>query len=269
MQFKTRSQPIEAGRLNIGIAGIGGSMGREILAAVGEREDVRVRGGILHSGSPIGNIGLRPDQFLTADPKALLAQVDVLIDFSTPSATSDLAAACAESGRPMVCGVTGLSEPALRSLRMAAASVPIFYARNMSVGVAALLQVIPALVSALPDADIEILEMHHNRKADAPSGTAEALFEAITSTAERADAKAVHGRKGRSPRQRSEIGIHSVRGGGNSGEHTVILADTGEEIRISHRALSKRTFAIGAIRAAEWIVHQPPGLYGMGDLLKH
>jgi 4-hydroxy-tetrahydrodipicolinate reductase len=136
----------------------------------------------------------------------------------------------------------------------------------MSLGIATIAAVLPILVRALEGYDVEIVETHHRHKADAPSGTALVLAEAIASALD-ADlgSRAVYGREGVAPRQAGEIGIHAVRAGGNAGEHTVLLANEGEEIRITHRALSRRTFALGALRAAEFVVARPPGLYTMAD----
>jgi len=137
-------------------------------------------------------------------------------------------------------------------------------------GISALLAALPALVRSLQGYDIEIVEQHHRHKTDAPSGTALALAEAIAG-ALGADlsARASYGRHGHAPRRPGEIGIHAVRAGGNAGEHVVIIADEGEEIRVSHRAYSRRTFALGALRAAAWLRQQPPGWYGMADLIAH
>jgi 4-hydroxy-tetrahydrodipicolinate reductase len=138
----------------------------------------------------------------------------------------------------------------------------------MSLGLNAVLSILPGLVRALSDYDIEITELHHRHKKDAPSGTALALAESI-STALNVDLgrQAVYGRQGIAPRRAGEIGIHALRGGGNTGEHTVLVADEGEEIRVSHRALSRRTFAIGALRAASFIANEPPGFYSMQNLI--
>jgi 4-hydroxy-tetrahydrodipicolinate reductase len=194
--------------------------------------------------------------------------VDVLIDVSAPAATPWIAGAARQRGTPLVCGVTGLGEMGHAALQSAARHVPVMYARNLSCGIAAVLDVLPRLLAALPGADVEIVEVHHRGKKDAPSGTAEAIAEVVRQARGDEEGQAVvHGRAGSTARRPGEIGIHSVRGGGNSGEHTVLLALDGEEIRIEHRALSRRTFAEGALRAAAWIVDRPPGMYGMADLL--
>lgn len=257
---------LETDVLRIGIAGASGRMGREIAAAAQDWSGIEVRGGLVRPGSR----ALERDSAapLFTDASALAEAVDVVIDVSSPTATPWIAGAARQVGTPLVCGVTGLGEVGHAALESAARQVPVLYARNLSPGIAALLDLLPRLIAALPEADIEIVETHHRGKQDAPSGTAEALAEVVVrGRGELAEQRIVHGRSGASPRRVGEIGIHSLRGGANSGEHTVLLAADGEEIRVSHRALSRRTFADGALRAAEWIARQPPGLYGMADVL--
>ncbi len=256
--------------IRIGIAGIAGRMGREVAAAARAMDQVNLVGGIVRPGRAAairGELGFNLQIVECVDE--LLPEIDVLIDFTRPDATVAHAQACARAGRPMVSGVTGLSAEQLAGLRHASRDIPLFYARNMSLGVNSLLQVLPLLAQALAGYDIEIVEQHHRHKADAPSGTALAMAEAIASALDREVAThTTFGRHGLAPRQPEEIGIHAVRGGGNAGEHTVILADEGEEIRIVHRAYSRRTFALGAIWAATWLADQPAGFYGMPDLLR-
>lgn len=250
--------------LRIGIAGINGRMGREIVLASGGMDDVAIVGGF--SGPGLATLRDSADQ---CSPEELLASIDVLIDFSTPSGVREHARAAAETHVPYVCGVTGLNEAQMTALGHAAAATPVFYARNMSLGIAAILSILPKFSATLDGYDAEIVEMHHRRKVDAPSGTALALAEAIAEgRGIDLAGSAVHGRSGHAPRTPGEIGVHAVRGGGNAGEHTVIFAGDGEEIRIQHRALSRRTFADGAIHAARFIVTQSPGLYGMTDLIE-
>ncbi len=259
-------RPVEIDMLRIGIAGASGRMGREIVSAAEGWSGVEIRGGLVRPGSRA--LERDPGAPLFTNIEALAVAVDVLIDVSAPTATPWIAGAARQTGTPLVCGVTGLGEVASAALESAARQVPVLYARNLSPGIAALLDLLPRLLAALPEADIEIVETHHRGKKDAPSGTAEALAEMIVRTRrELEQQRVVHGRKGIAPREPGEIGIHSVRGGANSGEHTVFLATDGEEIRISHRALSRRTFADGALRAANWLVQQPPGLYSMADVL--
>jgi 4-hydroxy-tetrahydrodipicolinate reductase len=255
--------------LRIGIGGIGGRMGREIATAAQADPAFALVGGVERRETvEATRLALGPAIFIVDDVSSLVPDIAVLIDFTGPDATVAHARACAAGGVPFVGGVTGLSADQLGALREAAGAIPLFYARNMSLGVNALLAVLPALVRALGGYDVEIVETHHRHKADAPSGTALAVAEAISGAlgANLGD-EAVYGRQGVSPRRPGEIGIHAVRGGGNVGEHTILLADEGEELRITHRALSRRTFALGALRAAQFVAARPPGFYTMADLV--
>ncbi len=250
-------------------------MGQEVVAATAGNPEVLLVGGTARAGSPIVGTTLATrtadglaDVPIVADPQELLGASDVLIDFTTPEAAVAHASACAGAGVAFVSGTTGLSAIHMEELRATAERVPVFYARNMSLGVSALLQALPGLVHLLQDYDIEIVETHHRHKADAPSGTALALAEAIAGAAGTtvADA-ATFGRRGVAPRHPGEIGIHAVRAGGNPGEHAVIIADDGEEIRLSHRSFSRRAYARGALRAAAFVVGRQPGMYGVTDLI--
>jgi 4-hydroxy-tetrahydrodipicolinate reductase len=208
-----------------------------------------------------------PEARIAADPGELLGEVDALVDFTKPEAAVAGARACAAAGVALVSGTTGLSAGQLDELRSAAERVPVFYARNMSLGVSALLAALPRLVRALAGYDVEIVETHHRHKTDAPSGTALALAEAIAAALEvdLAD-RATYGRQGIAPRQLGEIGIHAIRSGGNPGEHVVVIADEGEEVRIAHRAFGRRAYARGALRAARFVAGRAPGFYTPADL---
>jgi 4-hydroxy-tetrahydrodipicolinate reductase len=234
--------------IRIAIAGINGRMGREVVAVVKTDPDFYVAAGLAR--------GERVDK---------LSSIDVLIDFTTADATVGLAKQSAALSIPFVSGVTGLSTSQTGELRSIGKVIPLFYARNFSVGISALLQLLPSLAEALDGYDIEVVEAHHRHKVDAPSGTAVALAEAITSGR---GASFIHGREGVAPRQTGEIGMHSIRGGGNTGEHTILFMSEGEEIRIGHRALGRAAFALGALRAAKYVVGRNPGYYGMTDLIE-
>lgn len=251
--------------LRLGMYGIAGRMGREIIAAASSTDSPIVAG--FDPGTTAVSIDGVP---VLPDLDELLDQIDVLVDFTTPDATVAAAAACAGRGTPLVSGTTGLTAEHLEQLAQAATLAPIFHARNMSVGVSAVAAALPALVRSLEGYDIEIIETHHRHKVDAPSGTALVLAEAIAGALGRPLAEsATYGREGHAPRKPGEIGIHAVRAGGNAGEHVVLISNDGEEIRLSHRAFSRRTFALGALQAARFIANQPPGLYGMSDLIVH
>lgn len=246
------------------VAGCAGRMGREITAAAAADPDVQIVGGTRRPGSSAPE-GIDS----TEDVTALLANGDVVVDFTTPEATLTCARAAAVQGKAVVVGTTGLTQSQLDELRTLSKQAPILYSRNMSIGVNALLELLPLLARALPGYDVEITEAHHKHKKDAPSGTALALGEAVAS-ALNVDLKQVanHGREGIEPREPGEIGFHAIRAGGNAGEHWVLFADEGEQIQVVHRAYSRRTFALGAVRAAKWLASRPPGFYTMADLLR-
>jgi 4-hydroxy-tetrahydrodipicolinate reductase len=246
--------------VRIGIAGLRGRMGREIAALAANDPRVAVVGGLGRRtrGAEPGPDGVP----LFAETADLLSEIDVLIDFSTPEGSVAHASACASSGVPLVCGTTGLDAGQLADLRAAAEQVAVFLAANMSPGVNAAIAVLPMLVRALQDYDVEIVESHHRHKVDAPSGTALALARVVAdATGGDLEGHARYGREGSCLRERGEIGIHAIRAGGNPGEHTVILTGDGEEIRLSHRAFSRASYAEGALRAARLMASQPPGWY--------
>lgn len=254
------SERRESTPLRIGISGITGRMGREIVALAANDPDVRVVGGIARSGNPVTEVlGVA---VLPTLADLIAVGVDVLIDFSTPEGSVTAASAAADAGIPILIGTTGLDAGQLALLRDASTRIPLFYARNTAHGVNALLELLPAIASALAGYDIEIVEMHHRHKKDAPSGTALALGEAVARGLPEPPTRTVRGRDGYAPREMGEIGYHSLRGGGNTGEHTIVFASDGEEIRISHRALNRGAFASGALRAAKGLVGREPGWHG-------
>ena len=251
--------------VRIGIAGIRGRMGREIATLAANDESMILVGGLSRQAGAAGSV---PDTMrLFADVAELLSRVDVLIDFSAPEATTAHASACGAAGVPMVSGTTGLDDAQVAVLRATAERVAVFHAANMSPGLNAVLAVLPALVRSLEGYDVEIVETHHRHKVDAPSGTALALADAVAeASGGDVGRRSRYGREGARRREVDEIGIHAIRSGGNPGEHTVILAGVSEELRLSHRAFSRASYAEGALRAARLIVDQPPGWYGPSTL---
>lgn len=197
---------------------------------------------------------------------------DVVIDFSHPSALADTAARLTEWGGGWVIGTTGLDPEQHQVIEAAAQKIPVVIAPNMSLGINLLLQLVEDAARALKDRgyDMEIVERHHRRKKDAPSGTALGLGEAAARGAEwDLNEVARHGRSGMSEQERPdrEIGFHAIRGGDFVGDHTVIYATEGESVELSHRATSRDTFAIGALQAAAWLKNRPAGKYSMRDVL--
>ncbi|NPA14937.1 MAG: 4-hydroxy-tetrahydrodipicolinate reductase [Deferribacteres bacterium] len=195
---------------------------------------------------------------------------DVLIDFTTPTATMRNVEFCAQNGKKMVIGTTGLSKEQIDAISKAAQSTAIVFSPNMSVGVNLLFKLVADVARILgEDYDVEIVEIHHRFKKDAPSGTALRLAENIAEALGRdLEEVGVYGRKGIvGERKKDEIGVFAVRAGDVVGEHTVIFATLGERVELTHRAHSRETFARGAIRAAKWVYHKESGLYSMWDVL--
>jgi 4-hydroxy-tetrahydrodipicolinate reductase len=263
--------------LRIGISGSGGRMGRMLIAEVAATPGCRVAGGIEAAASPelgkdigelagIGALGL----VASSDAATLFARADVVIDFSSPEASVAHARLAAVAKKALVIGTTGLDATANAALREAAKSAPILWAPNMSLGVNLMLRLAEEMARALgEDYDIEILEMHHRHKVDAPSGTALALGKAV------AEGRGIDlGTKSQrvrdgitGARKRGDIGFATLRGGDNPGEHRVIFATEGEQLELGHRASSRRVFAKGAVKAAQFLAGKPPGLYTMKDVL--
>lgn len=203
------------------------------------------------------------------DAGPAIAACDVIVDFSSPRATEPLIATATAQRKPLVIGTTGHSAGEKARLRPLAAAIPCVWAGNFSVGVNLLFALTRRAAQVLgADYDAEVVEMHHRFKKDAPSGTAARLLEIILEERHLTEAALRHGRQGitgeRSP---SEVGIHALRGGDVVGDHTVMFAALGERLELTHKAGDRGIFARGAVRAAQWIVTQPPGVYDMQDVL--
>ena len=235
------------------LLGAKGRMGQAIAAAA-RKADVEITAG-LDLGDEIGkNIG----------------DCDVVIDFSHPNASGELSRVCREAKKPAIIGTTGHSKEERAAIDELALSVPVVLSPNFSVGVNALFWLTRKAAQMLgDDFDLEITEMHHRLKKDAPSGTAKKLAEILCEVRGLDYSKNVrHGREGLvGERPTQEIGVQSIRGGDVVGDHTVIFAGAGERLELSHKAASRETFALGALRAARWVVGKAPRLYSMQDVL--
>lgn len=260
------------------VIGAAGRMGRQVIAEATRDKDVRVVGGVDGPGLPdIGvDLGIlaRVDPLgvaATDDLESIIGEADVLVEFTTPQATVEHAQMASQHEKPIVIGTTGLDSEQLAVVRRVAERIPVLMSPNMSVGINLLLKILPLVARALGGGyDVEIIEAHHRMKKDAPSGTALKLAEVIADALNaELDQVATYGRKGIAPRAEGEIGLHAVRGGGIVGDHSVIFVNESEQIEIAHRAFSRQTLALGAIRAAKFIANQPPGLYTMLDVLSH
>ena len=192
-------------------------------------------------------------------------EADLIIDFSHRSATEVLTEYAVSRHLPVVIATTGQSEKEIEMIRRAAESVPVFFSANMSIGIAALIRAAKAVASVYPDADIEIVETHHNRKLDAPSGTALMIASSLAEL--RPDSSFQYGRGGQKKREKREIGIHAVRMGNVVGTHEVLIGTDTETITLKHEAHSRALFADGAVAAASFLLTRPAGLYTMSDLV--
>ncbi len=263
--------------VRIGIAGCAGRMGQMLLNEVRGTKGAALAGGTGRPGSAaIGKDvaaligGAATGAAVTDDPAALFAIADVVIDFTTPAASVQHAQIAAKAGKAMVIGTTGLAADQQAALKAAAQTVPIVFAPNMSLGVNLLLALVEQAAAKLgPGFDIEILELHHKHKVDAPSGTALALGEAAARGRGVAlKDVAVRARDGHTgARPDGAIGFAVLRGGAAVGDHEVLFLGEAERIEINHRASSRRIYAQGAVRAAQWLHGRPAGLYGMKDVL--
>ncbi|HEY1789637.1 MAG TPA: 4-hydroxy-tetrahydrodipicolinate reductase [Verrucomicrobiae bacterium] len=236
------------------IMGAGGRMGRALAACSKNVPDLEIVAQ-LGRGDALGDV---------------ISKTDAVVDFSVHTATPEIARLCAMNKKAIVIGTTGHSEMEKKAISGCESAVPMVWTSNFSTGVNTLFWLAGKAAEILgPDYDLEILDMHHRMKKDAPSGTAKTLAEILAGVRKlQLDAAARHGRVGivgeRTP---SEIGIHSIRGGDVVGDHTVIFANMGERLELTHKASSRETFANGALRAALWVVRQKPGIYDMQHVL--
>jgi 4-hydroxy-tetrahydrodipicolinate reductase len=261
----------------IGVVGCGGRMGRMLVAEIVASEECALAGGCARPDSGyvnqdigelagVGRLGISVGD----NAEKLIRDSDVLIEFSTPAATATHVAQAAGSGTAMVIGTTGLATEETEAVRQAARSVPIVWAPNMSLGINLLLGLVEDVASRLgPEWDVEIMEMHHRGKVDAPSGTALALGRAAAAGREVVfDGVQQRGRDGiTGPRRTGDIGFAALRGGDAIGDHHVVFAGAGERIELTHRATSRSIYAKGAVQAARWVLGRPPGLYGLKEVL--
>ncbi|MBP6495712.1 MAG: 4-hydroxy-tetrahydrodipicolinate reductase [Psychrobacter sp.] len=263
--------------IKVGVIGAGGRMGRMLIEATQDNPQTTLSAAIERQGSSlvgadageVAAIGRLEIQIID-DLKAVISDIDVLIDFSLPAATEQNMQVCAEHNVAMVIGTTGFNEQQEQVLATASEQIAIVYAGNYSTGVNLSLKLLGLAAKAFgKDADVEIIEAHHKHKIDAPSGTAYMMAEAVAEArGQNLKDVAIYGREGQTgEREAGTIGIHAIRGGEIIGDHTVMFIADGEVVEITHRARARMTFAAGAVRAATWIVQQPVGQYNMQDVL--
>jgi len=263
--------------LRIALVGVSGRMGLSLIKAVAaaERAELTVavsRPDSLAIGKDAGELaGISPLGVTVSDNLAAkVDQFDVLIDFTRPDASMEYIEICRQAGKQIVIGTTGYSEAQKATIAEAAKEVALVIAPNMSVGVNLSLKLLEMTAKVMGDyTDIEVIEAHHRHKIDAPSGTALRMGEVVAATLGR-DLKdcAIYGREGDTgARDRKTIGFSTIRAGDIVGEHTVMFADDGERVEITHKATSRMTFANGAVRAAVWLAAKPQGWFDMQDVL--
>ena len=263
--------------LRIAVAGASGRMGKTLIEAIHEHEELTLgAASVLPGDAALGrdaasSCGLPVAGVLSvSDLAAVLADFDVLVDFTTPEATLRHLELCVQAGKPLVIGTTGLTEAQKQFVTEAGAAAPIVFAPSMSVGVNLCYKLLDLAARVIgEESDIEIIEAHHRHKVDAPSGTALRMGEVVAAALGRdLHSCAVFGREGQTgARDRKTIGFSTIRGGEIVGDHTVMFATAGERIEITHKSQSRRHFADGALRAALWLRNKPCGVYSMMDVL--
>ena len=248
--------------MNILLNGAMGRMGKEIIKAVEKQEDLKIVCGVdikqnNENDFPIYN-----------NIEEITQNVDVIIDFSIPQATFGILKYAKENKVPVVIATTGFSKEELVKLEELSKEIPIFRSSNMSLDINLMANIVQKIAEVLKQSDIEIIETHHNRKIDSPSGTAILLADAINEVFEGEKKYNFERMQKREKRNKNEIGFSSIRGGNIVGEHSVQFFGENETLEITHKAYSRQVFAEGAIKVAEFIVKQPAGLYNMKDLVK-
>lgn len=252
--------------INALICGICGKMGENLLNLLENDGEMAVACGVDVRGNGASSSGLPP--IYTAF-NGVKEKVDVIIDFSSPAVLKDELLWAEKAGCPVVLATTGYSEADLLLIEAAAKKIAVFKTGNFSLGINLLVKLVKKAAQTLGEGfDIEIIEKHHNQKVDAPSGTALMLADSVNE-AYPGGKEYLYGRSGAVGKRGKEIGLHAVRGGTIVGEHEVMFAGEDEIITLSHSARSKRVFAVGAIRAAKWLIGKPAGKYDMNDVLEN
>ena len=253
--------------IKVGVFGASGRVGKLLLEDLKETTDISVSTVYVRNSL---DFSINPSILVTSDMKSFLNACDVVIDFSLPDACEKLLESSIKIPKPLVIGTTGLNTHQLNLLQEASKIMPILYATNMSLGVALLNKLVYQASAALEGFDIEIVEMHHKHKKDAPSGTALTLSESAAAGRNLDIQKVrVSGRDGNiGERSKDEIAVMALRGGDIVGRHTVGFYNDGEFIELNHTATSRNTFSKGAIRASQWLINQEKGLYSISDCLE-
>jgi 4-hydroxy-tetrahydrodipicolinate reductase len=254
--------------MRLAICGAAGKMGQAIIAIAKEAPDIRISGALEYDSNKAIGAG-DPVISSVKDLEKILKDSDAIIDFTNPESALKNLEVAVKQKVSVVIGTTGFSDGQKKQIKEASKVIPIVFSPNMSVGVNILFNLVEEVAKKVPDYDIEIVEVHHNKKKDSPSGTAVKLAEvAASSIGKDINEVGVYGRHSANDlRKKDEIGVLSIRAGDIVGDHTVYFAGPGERIELVHRAHSRDTFAAGAVRAAKWVVDKKSGLYDMSDVL--
>ena len=248
--------------IKILLSGASGRMGSEIIKLVEQKENMSITCGF------DANINNNNEFKIFNDINDIDEDVDVIIDFSVPKATMTILEYARKNNIPIVIATTGFNSDELKIIEKTSIDIPIFRSSNMSLDINLMASIISKVAEVLSDADIEIIETHHNRKIDSPSGTAILLADAINETIEEKKKYNFERMQKREKRDKNEIGFSSIRGGNIVGEHTVKFFGENETLEITHTAYSRQVFAEGAVKAAEFILDKDKGLYSMKDMVK-
>ncbi len=250
--------------IRIIMSGCNGAMGQVITRLVDEKENVEIVAGFDVSDH------IQNDYPVYKNPVDCKISADVIIDFSHPNALENLLPYALSNKLPIVVSTTGLSPKHIDKLKETSTAIPVFFSANMSLGVNLVMDLVSRAAKVLEDSfDIEIIEKHHNKKIDAPSGTALAIADAISSSLTESKEYVYDRHSVRKKRSKKEIGIHAVRGGTIVGDHSIVFAGNDEIIEINHHAASKEIFAVGAISAARFLIGKEPQMYDMKDLVNN
>jgi len=252
--------------IRVVVCGAGGRMGMEVARVLAEQSDIELVGGVERVDHPAVGTALGKGT-IVSDLAQVLDKADVVVDFTVPAVTCAHAELCAQAGKPFLSGVTGLTEDQTAILKACSHGIPLLHAPNFSVGVAVLRRLVEQAAKALTRGfDVEIVEVHHRRKKDAPSGTAKLLFETVRQA--RAESSACYSRAGQNGQKpECQVGVSSVRTGDVVGEHTVIFGGPGERVELAHKAESRLAFASGVLAAVRFIKGRKPGLYSLDSIL--
>ncbi|MCB1178068.1 MAG: 4-hydroxy-tetrahydrodipicolinate reductase [Leptospiraceae bacterium] len=264
-------------KIKVGLIGAGGRMGKAITQVLAHSHDSVLSGAVERADSILlgmdsgVNSSLKENHILyTSDMEVVIKNSDVLIDFSSHTSTIETLELCSKHSKPIVIGSTGHSEKEIHNIESYSKTLPIVFSPNMSVGVNLMFKLIEIAGKVLEEHfDVEILDIHHRHKKDAPSGTAMALKKTLLKAMGRNESDVIYGRHGNhyQERDQKQIAVHTMRAGEVVGEHTVYFFSPEERIEIKHTANDRKTFAVGAVKAAEYIVKQKHGLYDMFDVL--